>query len=246
MIPKKLCWLKNIAIMDLSKNHFSGTIPRCFHNISFGKRDSFHGLLDLHYGDIGFELITVPYQSLLNRDFEIYEEERNLAAEIGIEFVMKYRSDSYKVGVLDITYGLDFSFNKLTGGIPSELGQLSPIIALNLSHNQLTGSIPKTFSNLTQLESLDISHNNLTGEIPSTLIDLHFLEVFNVAYNNLSGKVPDMKAQFGTFEKSSYEGNPFLCGPPLEKSCTRVDNESPPSPIKSSIASDEKCLYSLH
>jgi hypothetical protein len=61
------------------------------------------------------------------------------------------------------------------------------------------------------------------------LIDLHFLEVFNVAYNNLSGKVPDMKAQFGTFEKSSYEGNPFLCGPPLEKSCTRVD-ESPPSP----------------
>jgi hypothetical protein len=154
--------------------------------------------------------------------------------------VMKYRFDSYKVGVLDITYGLDFSFNNLTGEIPSELGQLSPIIALNLSHNQLTGSIPKTFSNLTQLESLDISHNNLTGEIPSTLIDLHFLEVFNVAYNNLSGKVPVMKAQFGTFEKSSYEGNPFLCGPPLEKSCTKVDNESPPSPIKSSIASDEK------
>uniref|UniRef100_A0A2N9HX13 SWIM-type domain-containing protein n=2 Tax=Fagus sylvatica TaxID=28930 RepID=A0A2N9HX13_FAGSY len=173
-------------------------------------------------------------------DFVIYEEERNLATEFGIEFVMKYRSDSYKVGVLDITYGLDFSFNKLTGGIPSELGQLSPIIALNLSHNQLTGSLPKTFSNLTQLESLDISHNNLTGEIPSTLIDLHFLEVFNVAHNNLSGKVPDMKGQFGTFEKSSYEGNPFLCGPPLEKSCTRVDNESPPSPIKSSIASDEK------
>jgi hypothetical protein len=57
--------------------------------------------------------------------------------------------------------------------------------------------------------------------------------------NNLSRKVPDMNGQFGTFENNSYEGNPFLCGPLLEKSCTRLD-ESPPSPRKSSNASDEK------
>ena len=60
-----------------------------------------------------------------------------------------------------------------------------------------------------------------------------------MAYNNLSSKVPDMKRQFGTFQNSSYEGNPFLCGPPLEKSCTRVD-KSPPSPIKSSNAIHRK------
>ena len=48
-----------------------------------------------------------------------------------------------------------------------------------------------------------------------------------------------MKGQFGTFQNSSYEGNPFLCGPPLEKSCARVD-KSPPSPIKSSNASHGK------
>ena len=61
----------------------------------------------------------------------------------------------------------------------------------------------------------------------------------NLAYNNLSGKTPDMKAQFGTFSASHYEGNPFLCGPPLEKSCTST-KYSPPTPTQSSDVSDEK------
>ncbi|KAF5464149.1 hypothetical protein F2P56_014251 [Juglans regia] len=155
----------------------------------------------------------------------------NFDGEVKIEFVTKYRSLSYKGSVLAHMFGLDLSCNNLTGGIPLELGQISSIIALNLSYNQLDGTIPKTFSNLALLESLDLSHNSLRGEIPSKLIDLNFLAVFNMAHNNLSGKVPDMKAQFGTFEKSSYEGNLFLYGPPLDKSCTKV-NKSDPRPTQ--------------
>ena len=136
-------------------------------------------------------------------------------------------------------YGLDLSCNNLTGGIPIELGQISGILSLNLSHNQLTGSIPETLSNMTELESLDLSHNSLSGEIPPQLIALHFLEVFSVAHNNLSGRTPDMKAQFGTFNASSYEGNQFLCGPPLERNCTTKD-DSPPTPTKSSDVNDGK------
>lgn len=101
----------------------------------------------------------------------------------------------------------------------------------------MIGSISQFFSNLDQLESLDLSRNNLSGEIPVVLIDLNFLEIFTVAYNNFSKKVLDRKAQFATFDNSSYERNSFLCGKPLENGYTRVD-ESHLSLTKSSNASE--------
>ena len=233
MIPKQLCRLKRIGIMDLSNNSFFGTIPYCFCDITFGKLNytDFVYTHDSLYLSIGFLL---PYKSLLKRDFEIQGTVWEYPVQVKIEFVTKYRLDFYKGLILDMMSSLDLSFNNLSGEIPLQLGELSSIYALNLSYNQLTGSIPKIFSNLNQLESLDLSHNNLSGEIPSTLIDLHFLGVFSVSYNNLSGELPYTK-----FGKSSYEGNPFLCGPTLEKSCTRID-ESPPSPQKTSEASNKK------
>ncbi|KAF2301382.1 hypothetical protein GH714_023495 [Hevea brasiliensis] len=213
-IPNRLCQLNNITLLDVSRNSFSGFIPNCLYNLSFGRKGLHDDFNEVYGGTY---------------DFEITEK---------VGLVTKHVEYRYKGDVLNYLFGLDLSHNNLEGQIPYELGKLSQLSALNFSHNCLTGSIPASLSNLTQLESFDLSHNKLSGEIPSQLIALHFLEVFSVAYNNLSGKILDM-GQFSTFDNSSYEGNPFLCGPLLEKNCTN-DNESPQSPTRLAHKADGK------
>ncbi|KAM4100512.1 hypothetical protein ACB094_05G072900 [Castanea mollissima] len=229
-IPNQLCQLNYIGLLDLSRNSLSNSIPSCLGNMTFGKA----GVNNLQFGVYVTFSGSLMHDSPMGLDFQVQGSLLEKVTEIQlvdsyiardeVEFVTKSRPDSYKGKILDIMFGLDLSCNNLTGEIPDELGNLSSILGLNLSHNHLTGSIPKTFSKLAQIESMDLSYNNLTGEIPSELIDLNFLEVFSVAYNNLTGRIPDMKAQFGTFDNSSYKENPFLCGPPLAKGCTSTSS----------------------
>ncbi|XP_059652362.1 receptor-like protein 14 isoform X2 [Cornus florida] len=238
--PNQLCKLIKISLLDLSNNYFSGSIPRCISNFSFGPND--HGFFQLgHYiSGTKSRLNTPTYGSFLMRTFPLGEYDvfdTPVLAEA--EFVTKRSPRSYEGDILNYMSGLDLSCNNLTGEIPHELGELVEIRALNLSHNQLKGSIPRTFSSLTQIESLDLSYNKLSGVIPTELIVLNFLEVFSVAHNNLSGRTPDMKFQFSTFDGSSYEGNPYLCGPQLKKNCTTIV-QSPNTPTTISEESEAK------
>ncbi|XP_044472534.1 G-type lectin S-receptor-like serine/threonine-protein kinase At4g03230 [Mangifera indica] len=134
--------------------------------------------------------------------------------------------------------GIDLSCNQLSDGIPHTIGNLTRMYALNLSHNNLGGSIPMTISNLQQIESLDLSYNNLNGEIPPKLVELYCLSTFSVAYNNLSGQTPERTKQFVTFEEDSYDGNPLLCGLPLNKSCNVLESPS----LASKASSDPTIL----
>ncbi|KAM3749805.1 hypothetical protein ACB098_05G214100 [Castanea mollissima] len=243
-IPTQFCQLIHINLMDLSNNFLSGTIPHCIGRVfsypfGFVFETAVISTMPYEYRifqkDVDAPILGISYDHIGNKlmlGYKNYPQDE-------INFITKYRRSSYKGEILVFMSGLDFSCNNLTGGIPIELGQLSRILSLNLSHNQLTGPIPETLSNMTELESLDLSHNNLSGGIPHQLIALHFLEVFSVAHNNLSGRTPDMKAQFGTFDASSYEGNQFLCGLPLEKNCT-IKDDSPPTPTKSLDLNDGK------
>ncbi|KAJ9678524.1 hypothetical protein PVL29_020647 [Vitis rotundifolia] len=198
-ICSELCQLKKIQILDLSSNNLSGTIPRCLSNFTaMTKKGSLTITYNfsLHYVDGGFQ------------DWSYVD--RELVKWKGREFEYK--------NTLGLVKSVDLSSNKLTGEIPKEVTDLLELVSLNFSRNNLIGSIPTTIGQLKSLDVLDLSQNQLIGEIPTSLSEIDRLSTLDLSNNNLSGKIPQ-GTQLQSFDTSSYEGNPTLCGPPLLKKC---------------------------
>ena len=80
------------------------------------------------------------------------------------------------------------------------------------------------------MDALDLSWNRLFGKIPSNLSQIDRLSVLDLSHNDFWGKIPS-GTQLQSFNSSTYEGNPKLCGPPLLKKCLEDERgeHSPPN-----------------
>ncbi|MBA0861311.1 hypothetical protein Goshw_026701 [Gossypium schwendimanii] len=192
-IPHKSCDLQYLQNLDLAHNNISGTISKCFSNLTAMANRS-------------------------NQSYYIYEwvSTRTTLFYLSALLVLKGREDEYSA-TLGLVTSMDLSTNSLTGEIPKEIGSLIELWSLNLSANLLAGNIPNEIGYMELMESLGLSMNRLNGEIPPSISNLNFLNHFNVSYNNLTGQIPT-STQLQSFENFSHMGN-HLCGPPLTKNC---------------------------
>ncbi|CAI0546282.1 unnamed protein product [Linum tenue] len=242
-IPASLQNCTGLTSMDLGKNRFSGVLPSWIgtkfqslfmlnlqlNSFSGPIFPQFCSLPNLHILDLSGNKFsgTVP-KCLPNltamvegRSGEVFEQETKV--------VTKGRAYDYNrnLALLNV---IDFSENNLSGPIPEEMTKLLSLRVLNLSSNHISGAIPEKIGDLKVLETLDLSHNQLSGEIPATLSSLTFLTHLIVSYNNFSGKIPAGR-QLQTFDASSYQGNPFLCGFPSRVKCPTesITTTAPPT-----------------
>lgn len=68
--------------------------------------------------------------------------------------------------LMDLEF-IDMDTNALTGSLPSELWQLSKMRVIDLNSNEFTGTLSPEIRNLVDLNVLQLENNKLTGPIPT-------------------------------------------------------------------------------
>nr|XP_048334797.1 receptor like protein 27-like [Ziziphus jujuba var. spinosa] len=213
--PENDMQFPKLQVIDLSSNNFTGELPSGYIftwnsmkaiNVNSTDVTFMNSELDYNVSGTSSWLLLYPY---------------------GITITFK-EVERYYTFIHDRFAAIDFSCNRFEGEIPILIGNLKALHSINLSNNMLTGYIPSSLENLKDLDSLDISRNFLSGTIPQQLSQLSFLSIFNVSQNNLIGPIPQGN-QFNTFDNTSFEGNPGLCGALLSKKCDNSKLLPPPA-----------------
>ncbi|KAF5757873.1 putative non-specific serine/threonine protein kinase [Helianthus annuus] len=220
--PSWLMSLTNLEVLDLSHNKINGTIPGWLQTLP-----------NLFYLDLSYNYLSGSFHVDLTRlpalaSQQVLDQVKSRYTELPVFVAPQNDSHLQYNQLTTFPPALYLGRNNLTGDIPIEIGNMQSIHVLDMSQNCFSGTIPTSMSNLINLEKLDLSHNLLSGEIPSSLKNLHFLSSFSVANNNLQGSIPT-GAQFDTFLDQSYEGNPGLCGAPIQKPCSNPSDPTSPS-----------------
>ncbi|CAN6977294.1 unnamed protein product [Brassica oleracea var. botrytis] len=166
-----LVWnLSKLSMLDLSDNHFSGTL---------NPNSGLFELHDLRYLNLGYN----NFSSKLPSEF----------GNLSILEVLSLESNSF-TGEIPLSicnrsslFGLVLSYNNFTGQVPP---CLSTIPFVNLRENNLEGRLPDNFYVDASVQTLDVGRNQLVGKLPKSLINCSSLRVLVVDHNRIKDTFP--------------------------------------------------------
>lgn len=148
-IPREICRLNQIQMLDLSGNNISGRIPpSCFNNFTSLVQRRFASLDYIVYTFVLRKGQESEYKNTLGLVKLINLSSNKLVGSIPKEF-------SNVRGLIS----LNFSRNSLTGNLDPNIGGIEMLESIDLSRNQLSGEIPISLSD----ESSFGGNSNLCG-----------------------------------------------------------------------------------
>ncbi|GKC03750.1 leucine-rich repeat protein [Tanacetum coccineum] len=163
LIPKSLCTMIDLEVLDLSRNKLSGKIPKCLRNLKY--------LTDMLLSSNRLSGLIPSSLGLMSGLNWLQLNDNNFSGELPREL----RNLRY-------LFVLDLGENKMSGIIPEWIGEnLTKLHALRLRKNSFTGRIPQTLCKMPNLSILDLAHNNLSGSIPHCFGELQSMSTYVVS-----------------------------------------------------------------
>ncbi len=161
-----------------------------------------------------------------------------------------------RVGALTNLTWVDLSWNKISGSLPAEFGNINNIEVINMAWNKLEGTLPSELGNMnsngySELTEFNFANNNLEGTMPSEIAQLSALRMFDVSFNKLSGSIPQNYTDWPQLQVLYLQGNSLEGSLPeeigkltdlryLNASSNKISGTVPPS------AGDLRSLQELH
>ncbi|KEH33614.1 LRR receptor-like kinase family protein [Medicago truncatula] len=216
ILPKSLCFGKRLKILILLNNFLFGSLPndlgQCYtlQRVRIGQ--------NYFTGSIPHGFLYLPNLSLL-------ELQNNYLSGVIPQQTHKNKtskleqcnlSNNRLSGSLPTSIGnfpnlqtLQLSGNRFSGQIPSDIGKLKKILKLDISSNNFSGTIPSEIGKCTLLTYLDLSQNQFSGPIPIQLAQIHILNHLNVSWNHLNQSIPKELGALKGLTSADFSHNNF-------------------------------------
>ncbi|KAK2431459.1 hypothetical protein P8452_44639 [Trifolium repens] len=198
LVPKSLCIGKKLKILILLNNFLFGSLPN-----ELGECYTLQRVrLGQNYltGSIPKGFLYLPQLSLLELQNnylsgflppqEITNTNSSKLGEMNLSNNRLSGSLPSSIGNFPNLQILLLHGNRFSGEIPQDIGKLKNILRLDMSFNNFSGEIPIEIGECSLLTYLDLSQNQLSGPIPIQLSQIHILNYLNVSWNNLNQTLP--------------------------------------------------------
>ncbi|KAI7745731.1 hypothetical protein M8C21_022208 [Ambrosia artemisiifolia] len=181
-LPPELGQLSDLRLLGIGTNNFNGSVPSELGNLRRLQQLAYLYTMSLNksFSYIDSSGVGGGLRATLSKLLGCYECCRRISGLSNgtLDFIKDLKS----LGVLVLRN------NKISGSIPTDIGEHHNLTRLDLSFNDLNGEIPRGLFNLSQLSFLFLGNNSLNGILPD--VKSASLRNIDVSYNELSGTLP--------------------------------------------------------